>query len=141
MQLLCRRIIYLLLYSCEVAVDSVSSHCLSNTGFHYGQELEHAVFVGGSPVALYLKAFKVEVILSQRKKTFIVYECGVTQVLSEKNREVRSWFEVSEVILPPLFSFNRQLDFGLVPIKKNQHIRVKAIHCNCQRQSNIPHDN
>ena len=59
------------------------------------------VFVGGSPVALHLKAWKAGVILRQRKKTFIVYECGVTQVLSEKNREVRSWFEVSEIILPP----------------------------------------
>lgn len=53
------------------------------------------------PVALHLKASKA-VILRQRKKTFIVYECGVTQILSEKNREVRSWFEVSEIIVPPL---------------------------------------
>lgn len=32
--LLCRRIIYLLLYSWEEAVDGVTSHRLSTTGFH-----------------------------------------------------------------------------------------------------------
>lgn len=32
--LLCRRIIYLVFYSWEDAVDSISSHCLSTTGFH-----------------------------------------------------------------------------------------------------------
>lgn len=60
-------------------------------------------------------AKKKKVTPRQRKKTFIVYECGVAQVLSEKNREVRSWFEVCEIILPPLSfsSCSRQLDFGI----------------------------
>lgn len=73
------------------------------------------VFVGGFASCTTFKSFeRSKAILRQRKKTFIVHECGVTQVLSEKSREVRSWFEVSEVILPPFFSKHRKLDFGTV---------------------------
>lgn len=46
-----------------------------------------------------------------REKTFIVYECGASQVLSGENREVRSGFEVSDKNGPPLLP----LDFGIVP--------------------------
>jgi len=68
-----------------------------------------------------LQAFKSfewsKVILRQRKKTFIVHECSVTQGLPEKSREVRSWFEVSEVSLPPLFSLK---NFGIAPSTKKR---------------------
>lgn len=44
----------------------------------------------------HLKALSAaEVILRQRKKTFIVHECGVTEVLSEESGKVRSPFEFS----------------------------------------------
>lgn len=85
-------------------------HLISLSEYHrlpLKWELQYNVFVGAPLLALYLKALKAEVTPRQRKKTFIVYECGVTQDLSEKNKEVRSWFEVSEIILPSLFSFDR----------------------------------
>lgn len=49
---------------------------------------------------LCLKALKGEVILRQERKTFIVYERGVTQVLSEKEQRGLG-FEVSMIIIPP----------------------------------------
>lgn len=49
-----------------------------------------------------LRALKAGATRRRREKTFIVYECGLSQVLSGENREVRSGFEVSEKIVPPL---------------------------------------
>lgn len=92
--LLCGRIIHLLLYSWEDAVDSISSHCLRTTSFHQGQELQYDVFVRRFTSCTAFKSFESsKVTLRQRKKTFIVHERGVTQVLSDKNGEMRSWTE------------------------------------------------
>lgn len=74
----------------------------------------------------------------RRKKTFIVYEESVTQVHLEKNKKVRSWFEVFEALpfcVPPPPLFKRQLDFGIVPIKYNQRDCVKAVCCILQNKT------
>lgn len=46
-----------------------------------------------------LRALKAGTIRRPREKTFIVYECGVSQVLSGESREVRS--EVFDSNIPP----------------------------------------
>lgn len=59
-----------------------------------------------------------------------------TGPVKKKNREVRSWFEVSEIILPPPLLFQQAA--GLWSCSRrgnNQHIRVKAITLRLQKDS------
>lgn len=76
----------------------------------------------------WLRAMKAESIRRPREKTFIVYECGISQVLSGENREVRSGFEVSDKNSPPCLP----LDFGIVPQ------RQRLAH-SCESERSVGH--